>query len=69
MGNAARISAVNALFEVEKKSAYADSAIKKALSDARADARDAALASRLFYGTLQNRMLIDYYLARFQRKA
>jgi len=65
MGNTARISAVNALFEVDKKNAYADSAIKKALFDVRADKRDAALASRLFYGTLQNRVLIDYYLAAF----
>jgi 16S rRNA (cytosine967-C5)-methyltransferase len=65
MDKAARLAAVNALFEVNQKGAYADSAIKKALADAHPDARDAALASRIFYGTLQNRLLIDHYLAGF----
>ena len=65
MDKAARLAAVNALFEVNQKGAYADSAIKKALADAHPDAREAALASRIFYGTLQNRLLIDHYLAGF----
>ena len=31
----------------------------------RLDSRDAALASRLCYGVLQNRMLLDFYIAHF----
>ena len=44
---------------------WSDGALKKRLGEARLDRRDAALATHLCYGVVQNRMLLDYYLSRF----
>lgn len=46
-----------------RQGAWSDGFLKKALREAGLDGRDAGLASRLCFGVLQNRMLLDFYLA------
>lgn len=60
-----REAAACALFAIREEGAWSDQALHDALSCARLDARDAALASRLTYGVLQNRTLCEYYLKKF----
>ena len=55
--------ALDALTACEKQGAWSDGYLKKAIGSARLDSRDAALCTRLCFGVLQNRMLLDYYLA------
>ena len=59
----ARSVALAALVACEKQGAWSDGYLKKAIGAARLDGRDAALATRLCFGVLQNRMLLDFYLA------
>ncbi len=61
----AREVALGVLFACHNQGAWADGALKRELSKAGLDSRDAALASRLVYGVEQNRLLLDYYLAHF----
>lgn len=58
----ARTTALSALIACRKQGAWADGVLKEYISRDRLDRRDAALASRLCYGVLQNRMLLDYHL-------
>lgn len=58
----ARTTALSALIACRKQNAWADGVLKEYIARDRLDARDAALASRLCYGVLQNRMLLDYHL-------
>ena len=60
----ARQVALRALIACEKQGAWSDGFLKKSLRDAGLDSRDAALATRLCFGVLQNRLLLDYYLGR-----
>ena len=60
----AREVALRALIACEKQGAWSDGFLKKSLRDAGLDSRDAALATRLCFGVLQNRILLDYYLGR-----
>lgn len=57
---AARTTALAALIACRKQGAWADSVLKEYIARDRLDRRDAALASRLCYGVLQNRMLLDH---------
>lgn len=59
----ARDAALRVLTACRADGAWSDGALKQALSGL--DARDAALASRLCYGVLQNRMRIDFWLDGF----
>ena len=59
----ARTTALSALIAVRRQGAWADGALKEYLARDRLDRRDAALAVRLVYGVVQNRMLLDYDLA------
>ena len=61
----ARDAALRALTACRKSGAWSDAALKETLRGM--DRREAALASRLCYGVLQNRMLLDYWLAGFTR--
>lgn len=61
----ARTTALSALIACRKQGAWADGVLKEYISRDRLDRRDAALASRLCYGVLQNRLLLDFYLQRF----
>ena len=60
---AARQVALDALTACEKQGAWSDGYLKKAIKAAELDGRDAALATRLCFGVLQNRMLLDFYLS------
>ena len=59
----ARNVALDALVACEKQGAWSDGYLKKAIKAAELDGRDAALATRLCFGVLQNRMLLDFYLS------
>jgi len=61
----AREAALRALTACRKDGAWAEGVLKELLSGM--DRREAALASRLCYGVLQNRMLLDFWLSGFVR--
>ena len=61
----AREAALRALTACRKSGAWSDGALKELLKDL--DRREAALASQLCYGVLQNRMLLDFWLSQFVR--
>ena len=61
----ARQAALRALTACRKAGAWSDGALKELLKDL--DRREAALASQLCYGVLQNRMLLDFWLGQFVR--
>ena len=61
----ARDAALKALIACRKSGAWSDGVLKELLGGM--DRRDAALASRLCYGVLQNRMLLDYWIAAFAK--
>ena len=61
----ARQTALTALIACRKQGAWSDGVLKQYLARDRLDAREAALASRLCYGVLQNRMLLDFYIDAF----
>ena len=60
-----RDAALRALIACRRNGAWSDGALKELLSGM--DAREAALASRLCYGVLQNQALLDAWLAPFIR--
>ena len=59
----ARTTALSALIAMRRQNTWADGALKDYTARDRLDRRDAALAARLLYGVVQNRMLLDFYLA------
>ena len=61
MGSA-REAALAALQKWRKDAAFSDAALSAAIRKAELDRRDAALAARLCYGTLQNLYYLDQYL-------
>lgn len=58
----ARETALNAIIACRKEAAWSNGILKTYIQRDRLDRRDAALAVRLCYGTLQNRLLLDFYL-------
>ena len=65
MKESARSVALRVLIACRKNDAWADASLKAALSSAMLSAADAALCSRLVYGVMQNKLLIDHYLGAF----
>ena len=61
----ARTTALSALIACRTRGAWSDGILKEYILRDRLDRRDSALASRLCYGVLQNRMLLDFYIASF----
>ena len=61
----AREAALVTLAACERQGAWSDGYLKKTLREGGLDRREAALATRLCFGVLQNRMLLDWHLARF----
>ncbi len=61
----ARTTALAALIACRKAGAWSDSILKEYIRRDRLDKRDAGLASRLCYGTQQQQMLLDFYIASF----
>lgn len=58
----ARQTALSALIACRKQGAWSDGILKEYIARDNLDRREAALASRLCYGVLQNKLLLDYYL-------
>lgn len=58
----ARETALNALIACRRDGAWSNGILKEYIQRDRLDGRDAALASRLCYGVLQNRNRLDFYL-------
>ena len=58
----ARETALNVLIACRKDGAWSNGVLKEYLLRDRLDSRDAALATRMCYGVLQNRLKLDHYL-------
>ena len=58
----ARETALQALMACRKDGAWANAVLKEYIARSHLDPRDAALASRLCYGVIQNRLRLDYFL-------
>lgn len=61
----AREAAFSALMSCEKQGAWSDQAIRSAARKWALPARDAALASNLCYGVVQNQLLLDFWINAF----
>lgn len=61
----ARETALLTLDACEKQGAWSNAHLKKAIRRDGLDRRDAALASRLCFGVLQNKLLLDFTIGRF----
>ena len=48
--------------QVSAANAWSDGSVKRTIAKNRLDSREAALAARISYGVIQNRMLLDYYI-------
>ena len=59
----ARETALNVLIACRKEAGWSNGVLKDYIGRDRLDRRDAALATRLCYGVVQNRNLLDFYLA------
>lgn len=62
---AARETALSVLIACRTKQAWSDGALKEYVIRDKLDGREAALATRLVYSVLQNRMLLDFTLSAF----
>ena len=58
----ARTTALSALIATRRQGAWSDGILKEYVQRDRLERRDAALASQLAYGVMQNRLLLDFYL-------
>ena len=61
----AREAALLTLNACQRQGGWSDSVLKKQLAAAKLDSRDAALATQLCFGVLQNQLLLDFYLSSF----
>ena len=57
--------ALDCLLACEKQGALSDGYLRNAMQRAGLDSRDAGLCSRIAFGVLQNKLLLDWYLTRF----
>ena len=49
--------------QVERANAWSDGSLKRTIAKNGLEGREAALATRLSYGVIQNRTLLDYYIS------
>ncbi|MCF2661023.1 16S rRNA (cytosine(967)-C(5))-methyltransferase RsmB [Pseudoflavonifractor phocaeensis] len=61
----AREAAMLTLNACQRQGGWSDGVLKKQLAAADLDSRDAALATQLCFGVLQNQLLLDFYLSKF----
>lgn len=61
----ARDTALTALIALRRQKAWSDGILKEYMLRDKLDKRDAALASLLCYGVMQNRDLLDFYISAF----
>ena len=59
----ARDTALEVLMQVEKANAWSDGSLKRTIAKNGLEGREAALATHLSYGVIQNRTLLDYYIS------
>ena len=59
----ARETALEALITCRRQSGWSNAVLKQTIARDRLDSRDAALATKLCYGVVQNRGRLDFYLA------
>lgn len=64
MGASARETALDCLLAGEKQGAWSDGYLKNAIRQNGLSGREAGLCTRLVYGVLQNRMLLDWHIGR-----
>lgn len=64
MAVSAREVALDCLLAGERQGAWSDGYLRNAIRRAGLDSRDAALATQLVFGVLQNRILLDWHLSR-----
>ena len=55
----ARDVALEVLMQVDRANAWSDGSLKRTIAKHKLDSREAALATRLAYGVIQNKMLLD----------
>lgn len=65
MATSSRKTALTALSEVTENEGYSNIVIDKAIRAAELSPRDAALASTIFYGVLEKRLTLDFYIRKF----
>ena len=65
----AREAALLTLNACHRQGGWSDGVLKKQLAAAKLDSRDAALATQLCFGVIQNQLLLDFYLSRFSNIA
>ncbi len=65
MKNSARMTALYVLQAVRTADAWADASLKAQIEKNGLQGPDAALATRLVYGVLQNRMLLDHWIGAY----
>ena len=65
----AREAALLTLNACHRQGGWSDGVLKKQLAAAKLDSRDAALATQLCFGVLQNQLLLDFYLSQFSNIA
>ena len=63
LATASRSAAFSALMRVEKDGSYSNIALDKLLAGSSLSGRDKAFCSKLFYGVLENKLLLDYNIA------
>ena len=63
----ARETALNALIACRRNGGWSNGVLKETIRRGKLDTRDAALATRLCYGVLQNRGKLDFYLKQLLR--
>lgn len=61
----AREVALLTLYTCQRQGGWSDGILKKQIAAAKLDSRDAALATNLCFGVVQNQMLLDFYLSKF----
>ena len=55
-------AALEALLQMERRGAWSDGSLKRIAAQSGLEARDTALCTRMTYGVVQNRTLLDYYI-------
>ena len=64
-----RNAVVDLLVQVEQDQSYSTISLKKVIEQQKWTAKDKGLLTELFYGTIQRKMTIDFYLAPYIQKA
>ena len=64
-----RNAVVDLLVQVEQDQSYSTISLKKVIEQQKWTAKDKGLLTELFYGTIQRKMTIDFYLAPYIQKS